>query len=378
MGNIITGYNAICNLGSDIDEIYDKAINSNVDCFDCDDTIIPDTRLRIGKIKQQLPKIQEEKFNTRCNRLILKNLELLKNELDLLFKKYKKDEIGVVVATTNTGVEEYETTKNKCHCEQGNPALFVKETLGLSDYYTTISTACSSGIKAFVLANNILDSNLLKASLVIGVDPISKIPLFGFNSLEILAEKPSNPLSKNTTGINIGEAVCCFIVEKKENSKNGIEILATGENTDTNHYTTPNPEATEVKELITNTLKKANMKPSDIDYINLHGTGTLANDIMEARAISDLFAQNIPVSSTKPLTGHCLGAASSVETALLCKLLENFDGRLYTHVYDGEYNPNIAKIRPVKKGEIYKKCDICLNSSFGFGGTNAILILGKY
>ena len=99
---------------------------------------------------------------------------------------------------------------------------------------------------------------------------------------------------------------------------------------------------------------------------------------MEARAISDIFAQNTPVSSTKPMTGHCLGAASSVETALLCKLLENFDGRLYTHVYDDEYNPDIAKIKPVKKGETYKKCDICLNSSFGFGGTNAIMVLGKY
>ncbi|MBR6298402.1 MAG: hypothetical protein IKR34_04085, partial [Candidatus Gastranaerophilales bacterium] len=122
---------------------------------------------------------------------------------------------------------------------------------------------------------------------------------------------------------------------------------------------------------------KANLNPSDIDYINLHGTGTLANDTMEARAIYDIFNNTVPASSTKQLTGHCLGAASALETAMLCKLLDNFEGKLFPHIYDGCYNPNLPKIRLVKKDELFKKCKICMNNSFGFGGCNAILILGK-
>ena len=377
MANLITGYNAICNIGQNIDEIYKNAISGTDSCFDYIEDIIKGTTLRTGRIKTELKEINNPDFDTRCNKLILKNLELLESNLKELFKKYKKEEIGVIAATTNTGVEEYETTKNKNLAQQGNPSLFVKEYLNLSNYHTTVSTACSSGIKAFSLASDLLDSDFLKAVIVVGIDAISKLPLFGFNSLEILSSKPSNPLSINYTGINIAEAVCCFTVEKEENTTSGIKILSIGESTDTNHFTTPDPEAKEAKAAILEALKCANLKPSDIDYINLHGTGTLANDTMEARAIYDIFNNTVPVSSTKQLTGHCLGAASALETAMLCKLLDNFEGKLFPHIYDGYYNPNLPEIRLVKKDELFKKCKICMNNSFGFGGCNAILILGK-
>ena len=124
-------------------------------------------------------------------------------------------------------------------------------------------------------------------------------------------------------------------------------------------------------------MKNANLNPSDIDYINLHGTGTYANDLMEATAINEIFGENVPSGSTKPLTGHCLGAASSIEAALCCHLLNNFNGKLFPHVYDGEYNPDFKPVKLVKKDETYKCCRYCLSSSFGFGGTNAIIILGK-
>ena len=124
-------------------------------------------------------------------------------------------------------------------------------------------------------------------------------------------------------------------------------------------------------------LYEAKKNPNEIDYINLHGTGTVANDIMEARAIYKVFSDNVPVSSTKPLTGHCLGAAAGIETALCCKLLDNFEGKLYPHIYNSKYDTSLPMLNIVQVNQKYSKCKICMCNSFGFGGANAIMIIGK-
>jgi 3-oxoacyl-[acyl-carrier-protein] synthase-1 len=98
---------------------------------------------------------------------------------------------------------------------------------------------------------------------------------------------------------------------------------------------------------------------------------------MESEAIHSVFGENVPASSTKPLTGHCLGAAASIETVLCCHLLNNFNGKLLPHINDNEYNNELKPVKLVKLTDDYKKCDICMSNSFGFGGTNAIIILGK-
>lgn len=373
MGLLITAYNAICNLGLNIDEIYTKAICETDSYFEEELNILNNKPLRLAKIKTNLPEIKDRNYNTRCNRLILAVIKLLEKELEDLFKKYSKNEIGVIVATTNSGIEEYETSKNDLHFELGNPSQFVRKYLNIG-YNLTVSTACSSGIRAFSIARNLISNNLLKSVLVVGVDSIAKLPLYGFDSLEILNKNKTNPFSKNYTGINIGEAVSAFILENGEDDK--INILGIGETTDTYHATTPDPSAKEAINAINKALKDANLNSEDIDYINLHGTGTIANDSMEALAISKLF-NSTPASSTKPMTGHCLGASACIETALICHLINNFKGKLFPHAFDGIYNENIEKINLVKKNDIFKRCRICMNNSFGFGGTNAILILGK-
>ena len=214
------------------------------------------------------------------------------------------------------------------------------------------------------------------------VDSIAKVALFGFESLEVLSNKPSIPFSKNREGMNIGEGCALFILEKSENfnddKERGINILGIGESTGIYHSTTPNPEADEEILAIKDALDDANLSPQDIDYINLHGTGTLANDLMEGNAIYKVFGDNKPVSSTKQMTGHCLGAGAGIETALCCMLLENFNGQLFPHIYDGEYDESISKVKLVDKNtNEYECCNICMCNSFGFGGTNAILILSK-
>ena len=112
-----------------------------------------------------------------------------------------------------------------------------------------------------------------------------------------------------------------------------------------------------------------------VDYINLHGTGTISNDLMEGRAIYNVFKNTVPASSTKPLTGHCLGAAASIETALCCKLLDSNTKRVFPHIYDGEYDSNIPQINLERESKNIVRS--CLCTSFGFGGTNAVIILGR-
>lgn len=372
---VITGYEALCNAGNNIAEIYEKTISGDNTCFEITQNYIKNYPVRIGVVNSELPKISEDNFNLRCNRLILKVLELLNDKITGLKAKYSASRIAIVAATTNSGVEEFEKSQNPKHYEPGNPAQFLHKYLKLKGFYTTVSTACSSGIKAFSTARDLLRNNLSDAVIVVSVDSIAKVPLFGFNSLEVLSVKPSIPFSKNRSGMNIGEGCAIFILEK--NSPKGIEICAIGESSDIYHPTTPDPEAKEGIRAINQALQEAKIHSDEIDYINAHGTGTVSNDIMEANAIYKIFGRQTPVSSTKPLTGHCLGASAGIETALCCKLIETFDGRLFPHIYDGEYDPTLPEINLAIKDKNYDRCKICMCNSFGFGGTNAILILRK-
>lgn len=366
MNTSITKYNCITNIGHNIDEVYQNAINGTAD------KIVPNTQIakgktfNVGMVSDNNIKIDNPNYDLKCNRLLIECIEPMKDYIFELKKQNKK--IGIVCATTNSGVEEFETSQNPIHSEIGNPAVFLKEYLGTNNYTACVSTACTSGIKAFSLARNLLNSKLCDAVIVAGVDTLAKVPLYGFASLEVLSEKHTNPMSKNRSGINIGEGVAVFVVE---NSDSGIGILGIGETTDTYHSTTPDPKATEAIRAIKLALNDAKLKPQDIDYINLHGTGTIANDLTEARAIGKIF-KNTFCSSTKPMTGHCLGASSSVESALCCALIDK--GGFYPHIYDGEYDESLPKINLSNPP---KETKICMNNAFGFGGTNAIMILGR-
>ena len=366
----IIDYNAICNLGADIDEIFVNALDGDDSRFEICDNIIKNKKVRVAKISAPLEKIDDKVFDTRCNRLLLTCCKKL--DIEKYIKKYGAENVAIVVATTNSGTEEFETSRNPDHCELSNPALFMKKYLGTKNFCASVSTACSSGIKAFSAAKNLLDGGFAKCVIVAGTDSLTKVPIFGFDSLGVLTDKPTNPMSKNRDGINIGEAATVFVVG---NDKGKIEIAGIGENTDVYHNTTPDPEAVPEIELIKKVLKNANLSAQDIDYVNLHGTGTISNDLTESVAVHTVFKNKVTAGSTKPLTGHCLGAASSLETALCCKLIETGEKKVFPHVFDGQYDENLPKIKLADKKTVLNRLRTCLNLSFGFGGTNAAIIL---
>lgn len=354
----IIKYNAICNLGSDIEEIFAKAIKGEAGKFE------QRGFARLGVVDFPLPEISESDYNLRCNRLLLKALE------PLCIEELDREKTAIVTATSNSGVDEYEISGNPKHYQIGNPAEFLHGHFGFRNFYTSVSTACSSGIKAFATAAELLEAGIAETVIVAGCDAISKVPVYGFHALEVLGNVPSNPFSKNRKWINIGEGAAAFVVKKEGN---GIEVAGIGETTDFYHSTTPDPEAVEPERAIR--LALGNLNPEEIDYINLHGTGTIANDLMEARAVYNVFGDKVPASSTKPLTGHCLGAAASIETALCCKIIQAGVSKTYPHIYDGEYDDRLPVIKLADKKPLHKPVKTCLCTSFGFGGTNCAIIL---
>lgn len=354
---IITQTSAICNLGENISEIFKNAIKGE---------ICP------HKITSELPAIADKNYDIRCNRILLHCLNNL-NTKDLI-KKYTSKRIAVVIGTTNTGIEEYETTQNLKHAQYGNPAEFVQKFLNLEGIYMTPSTACTSSLKAISTAIKLLKENFCDAVIAGGVDSLASLPQKGFGALEVLSDELSNPMSKNFTGMNIGEGGALFVIEK--NALAGVKIMGIGETSDAYNAATPEPEGVQAKKAILKALNEADLKPEDIDYINLHGTGTQSNDTMEAKAVYDIFKDKVFSSSTKPLTGHCLGASSAVEIALCTEmLLNNPEKFLLPHIFDGDVIT--PEIKLVKKGQKAEKLDICLSNSFGFGGTNAVIILKR-
>lgn len=373
----INEYSAVCNLGARIDEIFKNALNCGNGFFTFDSDIVRGKTFPLGKINIPLPEIENKVYNLRCNRLLLHCLR----EIDTkkLIEKYGRHRIGIVIGTTNSGADEYEKSGDIRHARIGNPAGFLKNHLGLEGYFSGVSTACTSGIKAFATAKKLIDTGVCDAVITGATDAVCKTPVFGFHSLEVLSQNPSLPFSKNRNGINIGEGAALFVLEK-EPAKTATAVCGIGETSDAYHCATPDPEGIEAARAIEIALEEAGLKPNGINYINLHGTGTLSNDIMEAHAVHKIFAEKTPSSSTKSLTGHCLGAAGGIETALCCAMLDekiNPENYLLPHFYDGMYDDTLPVINLVQKNQKAQKLEYVLNNSFGFGGSNAAMVLRR-
>lgn len=353
------------------------------------DTIIKGGKFYFGKLEKDFEPIDDERYDLRCNRV----LKYLVDKLDL--SGFEKDEIGIVIGTTNSGIQEFEDSENKHYAELGNPAEFLKWYLGTKNYAASVSTACTSGAKAFSTAVKLLQNDVCKVVIAGGIDTLAAMPSYGFHALEVLSHEKSNPFSKNRDGISLGEGGALFVLTKDVKMQKCLDVksitnvgricksdneivalLGIGETSDAYHSATPDPEGVQAVRAIQLALDDAGLKAEDIDYINLHGTGTVSNDLMEANAIYKVFGDNVPASSTKPFTGHCLGASASIE-AFICYQILKGERNLPIHKYDNEYDENLPKINLVNSNTENKKINTCMSTSFGFGGTNAVVIMGN-
>jgi 3-oxoacyl-[acyl-carrier-protein] synthase-1 len=318
--------------------------------------LLPKREVYFGSVPCELPEIGLSKDNTRTNRLLRLALSQMEDRYKEILSRYSPERIGVVIGASNTGVHEAQSYIEKwietgkkdedfdfSMLALGSPAEFLASELGVSGPVYTVSTACSSAPKAMMSARRLIEHG--KADVVItgGVDGVCRFAMNGFESLGALSAGRCRPLAPDRDGINLGEGVALFTMEMGVDD--GLKFFG-GESSDAYHATAPHPEGLGAERAMLNALSDAELESKDIDYINLHGTGTVANDDMELKAVKRVF-QNSDVfyESTKSLTGHCLGAAGAVEAAI-CYLL-------------------------VKNG----KCNRAMSNSFAFGGSNASIII---
>ncbi|HTB52578.1 MAG TPA: beta-ketoacyl-[acyl-carrier-protein] synthase family protein [Ferruginibacter sp.] len=277
-----------------------------------------------------------------------------------------------------------DNTKGKLHNvvnhECGAVTELVADKLGIKNYITTISTACSSSANAIFLGARLIKQNKLDVVIAGGTDALTKFTLNGFNTLMILDQQFCKPFDENRKGLNLGEGAgyVVLVSEKVAASlkKTPYCLLSGYANAnDAYHQTASSPDGTGSFLAMTGALKKSGLQPSDIDYINLHGTGTQNNDIAEGTAIKRLFADRYPkMSSTKSFTGHTLGACGGLEAVFSALAIKH--GIIYPNLRLETPMPELPFV-PERKFLKNVAVKNVMSNSFGFGGNCSSLIFSK-
>jgi 3-oxoacyl-[acyl-carrier-protein] synthase-1 len=253
---------------------------------------------------------------------------------------------------------------------------FVRRLLGLEGPATVISTACSSSAKAFGAAWRMIEAGWIDAAVVGGVDSLCLTTLYGFHSLQLVSSAPCKPFDAARDGISIGEAAAFALLERLPARLDPGRILLTGsgESSDAHHMSSPHPQGRGAREAMEQALALANLAPADIDYINLHGTGTPSNDAAEGCAVSSVFGRSAQASSTKGATGHTLGAAGALEAVICAASLTHglMPGSVNTERLDPAIDLDYLRENRTNAG-----LRRALSNSFGFGGSNCSLVLER-
>jgi 3-oxoacyl-[acyl-carrier-protein] synthase-1 len=358
--------------------------------FSLRNDIIPGRSIYVGAVAAELPRIPPElsALDCRNNQMILMALQEIEEEVRAAIVRFGADRIAVILGTSTSGIAEGEAafaTKLQSGVwpedfaysqqEPGNIAEFAARAMGIDGPAYTIATACSSTGKVFASARRLIQLGLCDAAVVGGADTLSRMTVNGFYGLDAVSEHYCNPFSLNRDGINVGEAGVAFLISSGEST---VELVGVGESSDAHHMTAPEPSGRGAGEAMSLALQDAQLSPTEITYVNLHGTGTPLNDLMEGQAIERLFGREVPCSSTKGMTGHTLGAAGACEAAFLWLTLhpDYNRGSLPVHVWDDAPDPTIPALNLVtRRHTVSERLGPMMSNSFAFGGNNVAVIL---
>lgn len=354
-------------------------------------SLFSENKTWVGAVSNPLREIPKalSRFNCRNNQLIATAYASISDDVEQLKQKYGKHRLGVILGSSTSGIASGEVAfryfqKNKkfpemfdyIQQEMGSCSEFLARYAGVTGLHYTISTACSSSGKAFAVADRLIKADFCDAVIVGGSDSLCELTLNGFDSLELLSSKICNPFSINRSGLNIGEGAALFILSKESSS---IKLSGVGESSDGYHMTAPDPTGVGAKIAMMKSLETAKITAHEIGYINLHGTATRKNDEMESQAVHEIFGEMTPCSSTKPLTGHTLGAAGAQELGLCWLLLSeeyNFEKLLPAQIWDQKKDPTLAPINLISERSTWAKPRF-MSHSFAFGGSNVSLIIER-
>lgn len=377
----------ICVAGPDLASLRDAVFAGEPGGVALNDTVWPGHALHLGAVQAALPPVDGLPLpqRSRNNALLLAALAQVREQVDAAIARHGADRVGVVLGTSTSGIGESEAAVAAhardgrlpagFHVEQqelGSPALMLAQRLGLAGPRYVVSTACSSGAKALASGARLLRAGLCDAVLVGGVDALCGMTVAGFAALESVDAARCRPMSATRAGINIGEGAALFVLSREPSA---VRLSGWGESSDAHHISAPEPTGRGALAAMRAALDRAGLVPADIGYLNLHGTATPQNDAMESRAVAELFGLGLPCSSTKPLTGHALGAAGAIEAAIAWLTVAG-DGRLPVHHFDGQRDAELPPLALVAPGHLLSQApQHVMSNSFAFGGNNASLVL---
>ena len=316
----------------------------------------------VNETLRPLPDNLSAAHRSRNNQLLWHALEQIEDDIRAAVRRYGAARTAVIMGTSTSGADENiplfqhvadgggwaDKPFNQLQHEMASPSEFVAHIYGIHGLRYVVSTACTSGARALISAARLLHSGLCDAVVCGGVDTLSPLTINGFASLEVLSDGLANPFSANRDGINIGEAAAAFVMTR-----------------DADFGGTNN----------------AGLQPQDIGWINLHGTGTKHNDSMESRAVAEVFGSQTFCTSTKPQTGHTLGAAGAIEAAFAWGIADrgcNPQGKLPPQQWDGIPDPELPAVALTDGNSVWpSEKRIAASSSFAFGGSNAVLVIGE-
>ncbi len=388
----VLSYTATTALGHGIDSIRDSIASkrsglrhNDLDWCDLDTWIG-----RVKSVESTVLPARLEHLQSRNNQLAWLGLQQdgILGVLDKLIDQIGADRIGVVMGTSTSSIGRTEEAYACLDASGDMPkayhqpevhnlhsqGIFVAQATGLKGPSLTISTACSSSAKVFATASRWIKYGLVDAVLVGGVDSLCSSVLYGFNSLELLSSQACRPFDQHRDGISIGEA-CGFAILTKEQLAPGAEfvLLGYGESSDAYHMSHPHPDGKGAILAIDQALMRSKLPSTAIDYINLHGTASKANDQVESFAVAQRFSAQTLASSTKGWTGHTLGAAGILEAIITLEAMKSntAPGTLNCEFPDKDFE------FPVLTQNTRKMINYAMTNSFGFGGNNATLIFGR-
>lgn len=382
----------LCALGTGIDAIKHNLFKVAKSPLVKSADYISDKKICVGKIADSLPELDDATpivHRSRNNQVLLAAYQQIQDSVNEIIDRFGLDRVGIVLGSSTSGIEsgenalaefqkngEFPADYHYSQQEMSSPSEYLRSIIKTTGPCYTISTACSSGAKAVASAQRLINSGVCDAVIAGGVDSLCKLTLNGFNSLEAISEDLCNPFSKNRNGINIGEGGGLFLISAEPSE---IEVAGVGESSDAYHFSAPDPTGKGAKKAMLDAIEQAGITADQISYVNLHGTATKHNDDMEGKAVAEVFGDQTPCSSTKPFTGHTLGAAGAIELGICCLTLsQSGQNQLPIHLNDGEYDDAIPQINLIDDGfKIGYKPQYALSNSFAFGGSNIALVLKR-
>lgn len=396
-GVAITGMGIISAIGNNVQENYNALLTANhgvsrvenIETIQKNEIMVGEVKLTNEELISQLKLPSNNNYSRTAMLGVIAAKEAIASSGITDIEKYKT---GIVSGTSVGGMDmtekyyyEYLSEKEpqkyiESH-HAGDSTQKIAEQLGIEEsLVTTISTACSSAANAIMFGARLIKSGKLDRVVVGGADCLSKFTINGFKTLMILSDTYSTPFDENRKGLNLGEAAAYLVLEsdevvKAENKKVIGYVKGYGNANDAFHQTASSEHGDGATLAMEKALKVAGLKPSEIDYINAHGTATGNNDLSEGRAILRVFGEKVPeFSSTKAFTGHTLAAAGAIEAVYSILSLQN-----------NVIFPNLNYKTPMKEFSLIPETELkekelktVLSNSLGFGGNCSTVIFSKH